>query len=326
MSAETLARRVLAPTFDVISRVNDSRKLKTGLFLFVLAVVVTLPFGVSGFRLHVMTWVLVAIIMANGYNVIGGLAGYPSFGHAVFFGIGAYTTGIAMNTYGLPFLPTVLLGAVVAALVALLTGPPLLRIRGHYFAIATIGLQIAVERLIEGVQFFGGGSGWPTVVSYSQYELYLLFVGLAIVSVGMVWAIRRSRFGYGLRALALNEEQAEMVGVPTGYYKTSAYVLSVIPVGLAGGLFAGWINFINLSTVFAIEISINMILYVILGGVGTLAGPIVGAVVLETSNQYLWSSLPNLHVMVYGLFMVLIVLYLPGGLMGAYEDLRDRYS
>jgi len=313
-------------TFDWVDKIDNSPQLKIGAIVAVLAVASVLPFITGGYQQRVLTYILLGITLASGYNIIGGLAGYPSFGHAVFIGMGAYATGILMNSYGVAFEICLLVGGVVAAIFALLTGPPMLRLRGHYFAIATLGLQLAVMRAVNSVDFLGGGTGWPALVEYNNVEFYFMFLALAVLTIGLVWAIRRSRFGYGLRALSLNEEHAEIVGVPTTFYKTTAYILSAIPVGVAGALFAGWLNFVNVFTVFEVELSVNMILYVLLGGVGTLSGPVIGAITLELTNQYLWANLPNLHVLFYGVLIIGIVLYLPGGLASVWEDLRDRYS
>lgn len=313
-------------TFAWVDQIENSNRLKITVIVVFLAVFSVLPFLLSGYDQRVATYMLLGIILASGYNIIGGLAGYPSFGHAVFIGMGAYSSGILMNTYGIPFEVTIFVGGIIAAIFALLTGPPMLRLRGHYFAIATLGLQLAVMRAVNSVPFLGGGTGWPTVVDYGQIAFYFMFLALAVITIGLVWIVRRSRFGFGLRALSLNEEHAEMVGVPTTAYKTTAYILSAIPVGMAGVLFAGWLNYVEIATVFEVELSVNMILYVLLGGVGTLIGPIVGAIALETINQYLWANYPNLHVLWYGILIIGIVLYLPGGLAEVWENLRERYS
>jgi branched-chain amino acid transport system permease protein len=313
-------------TFSVVDTVDNSPLFKAGIVVAIIAIASALPFVIGGYQQRVLTYVLLGIVLASGYNIIGGLAGYPSFGHAVFIGIGAYATGFLMNTYGVSFELCLLIAGLLAGVFALLTGPPLLRLRGHYFAIATLGLQLAVMRAVNSVPALGGGRGWVTIVDYGLVAFYLMFLALAVLTVGLVWVIKRSRFGYGLRALSLNEEGAELVGVPTTSYKTTAYILSAIPVGVAGALFAGWLNFINVATVFEVELSVNMILYVLLGGVGTLGGPVIGAISLEWINQTLWASLPNLHVLFYGVLIIGIVLFLPGGLVSVWEDLRDRYS
>ncbi len=312
--------------FDAVDSVGESRRLQALVGLVVVVLLAIVPFLASGYEQRVITFVLASIILASGYNIIGGLAGYASFGHAVFLGMGAYTSAILMNTYNVPFFGTIPVAGVAAGLFALVTGLPILRLRGHYFAIATLGLQLAVMRTFGSLPFFGGGSGWPTVVDVSAVQFYFLFLTLAALTVGMVWLIKRSRFGFGLRALSLNEQQAEMVGIPTTSYKTAAYIASAIPVGLAGAMYAGWLNFINVQTVFAVEMSVNMILYVLLGGVGTLIGPVVGAIALEFINQTLWSRFPDLHILIYGILIVCIVLFLPGGLAELYEKARQRFG
>ncbi len=307
-----------------LDKVEDSSSLKFGLLAFFIVMVVALPFILNSYSQRIVSYILVAIVLATGYNIIGGFAGYASFGHAMFIGIGAYTAAILMNTYGVPFLLTIPVGCIIGTAFALVVGPPILRLRGHYFAIATLGLQLSVMRLMTSVDFFGGGSGWPTFVPFTGDHFYFMFLTLAILSLIFVWRIKYSRFGFGLRALSLNEDQAEMIGIPTTRYKTAAFALSAMLPAAVGAVYAGWLNFINVHAVFSVDMSVNMILYVLLGGVGTLWGPVIGAVVLETINQVVWSRLPDLHVLVYGFIIVFIVLFLPGGLMEIIENLRER--
>lgn len=316
---------------DVLSAVNrwldeieDSSSLKFGLLALAVVLVIALPFVLNSYSQRVVSYILVAIVLATGYNIIGGFAGYASFGHAMFIGMGAYTSAILMNTYGVPFLLTIPIGCAIGTAFALLVGPPVLRLRGHYFAIATLGLQLSLMRLMTSVDFFGGGTGWPTFVRYDADQFYFLFLTLAVLSLVFVWRVKHSRFGFGLRALSLNEDQAEMIGIPTTRYKTAAFGLSAMLPAAVGAVYAGWLNFINVHAVFSVDMSVNMILYVLLGGVGTLWGPVVGAVVLESINQVVWARFPNLHVLVYGFIIVFIVLFLPGGLMQVLKDFRDR--
>lgn len=307
-----------------IDEVEDSSTLKLGFFVLGVIAVLAVPFVVGSYFQRVVSYILVAIVLATGYNIIGGFAGYASFGHAMFIGIGAYTSAILMNTFGVPFLLTIPVGGIIGTTFALIVGPPVLRLRGHYFAIATLGLQLAVMRLMTSVDFFGGGSGWPTFVPFTGTQFYFMFLALAVLSLIFVWRVKYSRFGFGLRALSLNEDQAEMIGIPTTRYKTAAFALSAMLPATVGAVFAGWLNFINVHAVFSVDMSVNMILYVLLGGVGTLWGPVIGAIVLEFINQFVWARLPDLHVLVYGFIIVFIVLYLPGGLMEVIRNFRDR--
>ena len=250
------------------------------------------------FRLATITAMFA--VMATAWNIIGGLTGYAAFGNVAFFGIGAYTTGMLIAKARWPFLVALPLAPLAAAIFAVLIGMPLLRLRGHYFAVASLGVGVAVGELVQNLDYrgepiFGGASGlFLPIVAVPDRDLYFfyLMLGAAAVSIAITWVVLRSRFGYGLIAIRENEEAAAVIGVNTTVHKVAAFALAAALTGLAGGIFAQWNVFIDQENSFPIAYNVEMILMALLGGTGTVFGPAAGAVLLQLLIQFLSGSLP----------------------------------
>ena len=287
------------------------------------------------FRLATITAMFV--VMASAWNIIGGLTGYAAFGNVAFFGIGAYTVGMLITKARWPFLLALPLAPAAAAVFAVLIGLPLLRLRGHYFAVASLGVGVAVGELVQNVDFrgeplFGGASGlFLPILAVPNRDLYFFYLMLAAaaVAIGVTWAVLRSRFGYGLIAIRENEEAAAVIGVNTTAYKVAAFALAATLTGLAGGVFAQWNVFIDQENSFPIGYNVEMILMALLGGTGTVFGPAAGAVVLQLLIQFLSGSLPItldlpfvpedampvLAQVVLGVLLALVVIFAPRGVI-----------
>jgi branched-chain amino acid transport system permease protein len=232
-------------------------------------------------QLRLMTTIAMFVVLASAWNIIGGLTGYAAFGNVAFFGLGAYSTAMLVDTHKahLPFALALIASPVVPAVFAALIGFPLLRLRGHYFAIATLGTGVAVGEVIKNIDFLGGATGlFPPIMRRADLLFFYLMSGAAVLTLAVTWFILRSRFGYGLIAIRENEEAARVLGVNTTYYKVAAFTISAALTGLAGGIYAQWYSFINQEGVFGIEYNVQMILMAIIGGAGTLFGPALGAV------------------------------------------------
>jgi branched-chain amino acid transport system permease protein len=232
-------------------------------------------------QLRLMTTIAMFAVLASAWNIIGGLTGYAAFGNVAFFGLGAYSTAMLVDTHKahLPFALALMASPVVPAVFAALIGFPLLRLRGHYFAIATLGTGVAVGEVIKNIDFLGGATGlFPPIMRRADLLFFYLMSGAAVLTLAVTWFILRSRFGYGLIAIRENEEAARVLGVNTTYYKVAAFTISAALTGLAGGIYAQWYSFINQEGVFGIEYNVQMILMAIIGGAGTLFGPALGAV------------------------------------------------
>ncbi len=270
--------------------------------------------------------ILTIAILAMSWNFIGGLTGYPSFAPAAFFGLGAYVTAILMNA-GFNFFLTLAIGSAFGGLIALLLGIPILRLRGHYFAIATFGVAEFFRELADNLRITGGGDGinLPQIIGGPDYFtrfFYFSMLGVAVLTFLVQYFVTRHRLGYGLVAIRENEDAAAMTGIDTTKYKIIAFVLSSIFPAMGGGVYAYRAAFLEPIDVFDILFSIKAIVMTMLGGVGTVMGPLVGSFLMEYLTDYLWSEFTEFHSLLLGLIIVLIVLFLPRGLMALFHELR----
>lgn len=268
-------------------------------------------------RLFSDMWMVAAL--ALGWNFIGGIAGYPSFATAGFFGLGAYTVALLMLR-DVPFPVALGAAAVLAGGTAAVLGLGILRLRGHYFAIATFGFAEALRELITTLAFAGGGTGLNLPVfpggqrAFAVY-FYVAMLVVLLVAAGATVAVLRSPLGYGLRAIRDNEDAAEVDGVNTRALKALAFMLSGLFAALPGGIYAYRAAYIEPSDVFDILFSIKPIIAAIVGGAGTLAGPIVGTAVFEALKDVVWGRFLEFHNVFLGGLVVLIVIFAPRGLV-----------
>jgi len=268
---------------------------------------------------------LLYVAQGVAWNILGGFAGYLSFGFAAFYGLGAYTTALLWLA-GWPPVLTYPAAGLVAAVFSLVVGAPTLRLAGPYFCIATIGVGEAMRNLMLNLdRITGGASGLnlPTAVPSKAwfYEAALVFAAVAFAAAAWV---RGSRFGLGLRALRLDQEAAESLGVRTALFKNLAHILSAFLVGACGGLFATYFQYVHPDTDFSFTDSISLVLICLIGGLGTLWGPVVGAVIFFAVQNYLQTSYPTFHLLVYGVLLIFILLFEPRGLAGLAARLWAR--
>ena len=287
-------------------------------FALLLAILVALPlFGPSpnAVRLLFVTFVWVTVSIA--WNILGGFGGQVSFGFAVFYGLGAYAAALAVNS-GLPTLLALLLSAGVAVLASLVIGLPTFRLRGPYFAIATIGVSESVRVLMTNVSLTGGASGYRILETgpFRQLDHFYIALALAVVALAASVEVRRSRFGLALIAIREDEDAASDLGVNPFRTKLLAHALAAALTGAAGGVYAQYAAFIHPQGVFAFSIGVAILLMPIIGGVGTIWGPVIGGVVYGLIHDELVASFPQLHLLIYGSLLILIVLFEPAGLVG----------
>lgn len=301
---------------------RNSRRV-AGLALGGLCLLLALaaPFIAGRYTLRFLTSTLMFAGLTVSWNIIGGLAGYFSFGHVAFFGIGAYAVAIAMVKLGLPFWLGLVLAGALAALFAIAIGFPVLRLKGHYFALITLGIGEVLRGVVNNLTTITGGGGGlslpiaPGGIDVIYRTFYFLMLGTLVASLVTVYAILHSRFGYGLLAIREDEEAARMLGIPTTGYKVAAFALSAVFFGIFGGIYAYWLTYVEPSDVFDIKISILVIIMALLGGLGTLAGPLVGAIGFQILSEFLWNRLLDFHTAFLGALMILIVLFFPRGFM-----------
>ncbi len=317
---------------------------KRGLLLVTaaaLALLLAYPFVVTNrYWQNLMIMVFLYMTLAHAWNWVGGYAGQISFGHAVFFGIGAYTSSVLLTRYGVNPWIGMLAGAVLAGLVAFAVGFPLFRLRGHYFAIATIALNEILRILFDNWEFVGAASGielpirpssWREFQFFSKVPYYFIALAMALIALLITyWVMERSRMGYRLRAIREDQDAARALGVAPHWYKTWALVLSAAMTAVGGTFYAQYILFIDPASVLGLELSILISLIPMLGGAGTLWGPVLGALVMiplsELSRSFLGGAGRAYNLIFYGLLIMLVAVLEPGGLVEGVRRLRRRWG
>ncbi len=283
-----------------------------------------------------MLWVM--ILFALTWDILGGQMGYNSFGNIVFFGVGAYACAVIQRDAGLAYFPGLFLGfavaAVLATLVAAILGSGILGLRGHYFAIGTLGLGIAAGELASGWDYIGAGSGlvpplYPGELGGRELFFYYLFMLFAMVTFVTLRQLYAGRFGLCLNAIRDDEDKAEAMGLPTTRIKTLAWCVAAFFLGLAGAGMGNLLGFIDPRDVaFAgPTFGVWMVLMAILGGKGTLWGPVLGAVVFHVTQELFWTYLLGWQRVALGLLIVGIVVFFPQGILGwARERWPERFG
>lgn len=298
-------------------------------FVVAFAVLYLAPFVLSlGDYLHNLVG-LAFMFMAAGlaWNWLGGYVGQISFGHAAMFGTGGFVSARLAITFGLPFWATWLIGGIIAGLYALLWGHPTLRLRGPYFSIATIGVGEAT-RLVATywTDFTGGSSGLSLPIGDGPTKFQLYWYGLYLLAVVVVFSywLRKSRIGLALLAIKEDVEAASDVGVNPTFYQDLVLFLSGTVVGVCGGFYASYQAFIDPLDMFSFERSISFVLIGVIGGIGTILGPAMGAIVFIVIQEFLLASYPQLYLGLYGVLLIVVILFEPLGLSGLIMRLGRR--
>ena len=327
---------------------EDIRLLDSGAQVFwlivLLAALTAFPFFASSYLTYTVNIIAIQVIVALGLNLLVGYTGQISLGHAGFFAIGAYGTLILITKLGLPFLPALILGGLISAVFGFLLGLPALRLEGPYLAIATLGFGLTITQVLGRIGYFGGHMGVqaPPLVIFglqvdSDTARYAVIMPICVL---LTWGLRnltKTRVGRAFVALRDSDIAAECIGVNLTYYKTLAFAISAFYTGIAGGLMAFVLGFINPHT-FNIMISILFLAMVVVGGLGSILGSVMGAVLITwlqielsritemplvgplleeiSRSVFTISGLPNVQYVVFGLIMVLIIIFEPLGLYG----------
>ncbi|RLD05818.1 MAG: branched-chain amino acid ABC transporter permease [Chloroflexi bacterium] len=278
--------------------------------------------------------ILKAVALASSLNILLGYTGYVSFGHIVFYGFGGYIGLYFLNEQGWSIWASLLIAGISAGLLAFLLGKAILRLRGGYFALATIGINEAMKALINNLDIFGGAVGMT--LNFKVYKTYggaaealsmafYIMAGLALTSIIVSYLVRVSKFGLGLLAIRENEDAAEVMGIVAPDAKTWAYVLSAIIPGMVGMLFFFKNGNVEPHVAFPLHASIELLVMVMLGGQGTVLGPILGAFAYQGMRGYLVTSdiFKDIQLSVSGAVLLLIILFIPAGAVGW---LRNRFA
>ena len=252
--------------------------------------------------------------LAQAWNILGGFTGYVSFGNSSFYGLGTYGTAIAMAQLHWPFGAGLALGAFLAVACAVLFGIPILRLRGHYFAIATLGLSATLAAIIANLDIAGKNIGLILPLTRADNAFYEEALVLLIAATATVAWIARSRFGTALLAIREDEDAALVMGINTTRYKIAALALSAFFTSIAGGIHAYWITFVDPAGSFDLTLNVRMVIMAMFGGPGTVFGPLIGAFTLSAVYDVLASSISTAAALLFGLVIVLAVIFMPRGL------------
>ncbi len=302
------------------------RSLKIISIVFLLAVLAYLPMVIKkDSTINLLILVFLYVILASSWNILGGYTGQTSLGHAAFFGLGALVTR-QLWLRGFPILPSILAGGLVAVVFALLIGAPAFRLKGVYFAIGTLALAQILNVTVGNV--FPEIAALPVedLVNYQLAPRYYLFLGMSIVVVGVSYILVNSKLGLGMMAVREEEDAAESLGVSALKHKLLALGVSAFFTGLAGSGFAYYHVSYYYQFAFAPMWSLDMLTMVYIGGQGTILGPIIGAVFFVVVKEFLVLNVGEYHLIIFGVLFVLVVLFLPGGIISAWKKIQGAIA
>jgi len=309
--------------------VTLNRKVYTTLFIAAFLACAVFPYIASGFWIRLVTLIFLSAILAQGLNIIAGFTGYAAFGNMIFFGMGGYTVGVLMTKAQVSFLPSLFVSGIVGIVIGILLGMLLLRLKGHYFALASLGAAEAMRQILDNLTGLTGGAmgltlpqmaGKPAQVNTNFY--YVMFSLLVLSFAATYWMSRR-RLGYALKAIKANEESADVMGINTTLYKIVAWSIGGLYTALAGGIYAYWFTFIEPATMFDVVVVVKLFVILLLGGSGTVMGPLYGAFIFEGISEIVWSRFLNLHLGILGILIILIIFFIPNGLI---DTVRRGFS
>jgi branched-chain amino acid transport system permease protein len=291
--------------------------LATGIIFFA-----AFPLFADAYKVSFFLLMFMYLTLAGSWNIITGYAGYLALGHAAFFGIGAYTSAILATQFAIPWPVGALTGGVTAAICAAVMGGICLRLRHIFFAIATLAFSEAIRVItLSWDKVTGGGFGISIPPKAYLAPFYYGMFSCAVGTVAMTYLLARSDFGLRLLAIREDEEAAETVGVNTTRSKIIAFVLSSVLCGVAGGIYAPYITYVEPISVFSVLITTQLIVMAIFGGTGTIWGPVIGVGVLGTLQEIFWANFPYFHRVLFGALIVVTILFMPQGVI---ELLKTR--
>ncbi|MDY0322555.1 MAG: branched-chain amino acid ABC transporter permease [Candidatus Carbobacillus sp.] len=288
------------------------------LMLFVIFLVLPVVINHPYYR-HVLIMMMIWATLGVAWNILGGFTGQVSFGHAAFFGVGAYTAGLGNVHLGLSPWWGMLFGPIFAALIALPIGALTFRLRGPYFALGTLALgEIFYIVFSNWKSFTKGAQGILIMPQFTdKLPYYYLALGMLITAIVISFLTVHSKAGYYMVAIREDQDSAEALGISTARYKMLALLLSAFITGMAGAFYMNYVNFIDPAIVFSLsDVSVMIILVVMMGGVATIFGPVVGAAVYIGLNELLRAQLGSANALVFGILVVFIILFMPNGLVG----------
>jgi branched-chain amino acid transport system permease protein len=284
-----------------------------------------LPLFGSDYLVGFAFTLLLFVGMSYGWNLISGFTGYLSFGQISFFGVGAYSLALLVSRLSWPWTAAVLTGVAVAVALAVPLGWAMLRLRGPYFALGMLGLTQVLSMVASAwSSLTGGGEGIYLPPTASLVPLYYAAVAMVALGIIVTWLVDRSAFGLRLRAIGEDEVAAEAMGVNTTRAKLGAFVIASAFPALAGGLYAWRLSYIDPSSAFPAPYEVQTILMTIFGGAGTILGPLVGGFLFTAVGEALWARFPELHLLLFGSMILLVMRFMPEGVIPRMRRLALR--
>ena len=307
-----------------IKNVMSNKWFTPGLFGLILALLATLPYYAPGYTPILMTTIYMYIILSVSWTLFSGPTGYMSLATAAFFGVGIYTAAMIGKSVPLPVF--IIAGGLISSIVAILVGALTLRLKGIYFAIFTFGLVMLIPQLLVfwELHAFGTRGRFVVVIDYNTiyYAMLIIFILLMLT----VYFIKHSKYGLALQSIGENEEAATHIGINVTMVKVITFAISAFFMGAAGATIATRWTYIDPYIAFNANFSFLPVLMAIFGGIGQLYGPIVGAVIFAYLQEKLITDFPDVYMLIFGIILVVAILYLPDGLVGLIQKLWKRSS
>jgi len=297
-----------------------SHPLRYALLAAWIVLLAATPLVADNYTVRIAITVAMYSVMALSWNFIGGFAGYPSFSTAAFFGLGCYAGALAQRN-GVPLVLAWALATLFVTAFAVALGAIILRLKGHYFAIGSIAVVEVVRLVISSWgSLTGGGDGLNVPLlegGPDRVASTVLYVMLAVMLAAFVATVLvdRARLGFGLRCINQNEDAADMVGIDTTRYKIMAYALSALFCGTVGAIYASWVGYIDPTDSFSILLTVKVPVMVLLGGAGTVLGPVVGAGLFVLLEEFFWANFLEWNRAILGGIIVFLIFFLPGGFL-----------
>lgn len=321
---------LLTPYITRFSKAN--KWVKAGLPLLILVALLVIPIiqiktGTLNYWLYMLTICFMYIVWSSSWNIIGGYAGYISLGHNVFTALGAYFSGMIFVFWRISPFITAPIAGLVAMVTGLLFGLIALRTRGSTFIISTIALVLVVAETLDNWKLTGGVNGLampmiPLDGAIAKIPFYYYMLAIMVLCILMTYFIKHSKFGLGLRAISQDETKAEVAGIPTRTYKILAFGLSGLFIGMSGALYGYSLTYLRPSIFLTVAIGTGIVLNTILGGKGTVSGPVIGAAIMLAVNEFVVSKLgaTELNIVVTGLILIFVLLFFPDGIVGSLRN------
>lgn len=274
----------------------------------------------EGFYMTIASELFLFGVLALSWDLVGGQTGYPSFGNMAFFGIGAYTTAILTKDFAVGFPPALVVAGVLSLAFAGAIGIVVLRLRGGYFAIATLGVLLTAQQVSRNLEITGGASGKILLDIPSQRTFYWLFLAILVAEIAVVFYLSRTRFGFVLNAIRDDEAKATAMGFNTTYYKTAAWMLAGLFTGILGGAWSLFNTFIDPQTAYNAAWNVELIAMALLGGTGTVVGPVLGAAGLHAVVVVVETAATGWQLIVVGTVVIVTVVAFPRGAVGTLSE------